>query len=87
MREAVPEARAEVHQKSVGQLTPHQRTLYEIVHEHESLAPGTLYDRYAERVAEPKTNRTVRNHLSKLAHYDLIVAEGENRGRTYRIAR
>ena len=87
VREAIPEARADVRETSVEQLTPHQRTLYEIVAEHGSLAPGTLYERYAERVTEPKTDRTVRNHLAKLAHYNLIAAEGENRGRTYRIVR
>ena len=85
VREAIPGARAEVREKSVEQLTPHQRTLYDIVREHGSVAPSTLYERYAERTTEPKTNRTVRNHLAKLAHYNLIVAEGENRGRTYRV--
>jgi hypothetical protein len=28
----------------------------------------------------------VRNYLSKMVQYDLVVASGENRGRTYRLA-
>lgn len=39
---------------------------------------------YRERADDPKTERTVRNHLQKLEHYNLITAEGENRGRMYR---
>lgn len=86
IREAIPEGRSAVTQKNLDQLTPHQRTLYDIVDEHGALTPGELYERYAARVENPRTDRTVRNHLSKLAHYNLIVAEGENRGRTYRPA-
>lgn len=84
--EAVPEARAELRQKNLDALTPHQRTLYEIVAEHGEIDPGELYGQYRERVSDPKTNRTLRNYLRKLCHYNLVVAEGENRARTYRVA-
>jgi orc1/cdc6 family replication initiation protein len=84
VREAVPEGRDEVRQKTVEQLTPHQRALYDILQEEGELSPGDLYDRYAERVDDPKTRRTVRNYLSKMDHYRLVVAEGKNRARTYR---
>lgn len=84
IQEAIPEGRREVTQKNIEQLTPHQRALYEIVREHDSLAPGSLYEHYQERVEDPKSNRTVRNYLSKLAHYNLITKEGDGRGRTYR---
>ena len=43
-----------------------------------------LYDAYRDRVDDPKTNRTVRNYLTKMTQYDLIVAEGTSRDRTYR---
>jgi hypothetical protein len=43
-----------------------------------------LYERYCEEVDEPKTKRTMRNYLTKMCQYNLIVADGENRGRTYR---
>ncbi|WP_049903641.1 Cdc6/Cdc18 family protein [Halococcus agarilyticus] len=82
---AIPAGRTAVQRKHVDQLTPHQRALYGIVEEHGSIAPGDLYEAYAARVDEPKTDRTVRNHLSKLAHYNLVVKEGEGRGRTYRL--
>lgn len=81
---AIPEAKSELQQKNVETLTPHQRTLYEILLDHECLASGKLYDAYCERVENPKTKRTMRNYLTKMCHYNLIVADGENRGRTYR---
>ena len=84
--DAIPEARDEVRQKNVETLTPHQRTLYEILVEHGEMKPGTLYERYCDRVTDPKTKRTMRNHLSKMCHYNLVASEGENRGRTYRPA-
>lgn len=85
IHDAIPEGKREVQQKNVKQLTSHQRVLYEIVREHNALSPGELYDHYRERVNDPKTDRTVRNHLSKLAHYNLIEKTGEGRGRTYRL--
>ena len=81
---AIPEAKAEVRQKNVETLTPHQQELYEIITTHGDIAPGELYDQYCERVDEPKTKRTVRNYLTKMCQYNLIAAEGQNRGRTYR---
>ena len=82
--EAVPEAKAEIKQKNTEKLTADQRTLYEIIAERSVIAPGELYDRYTERASEWKTKRMMRNYLQKLCHYNLVVAEGENRGRTYR---
>jgi orc1/cdc6 family replication initiation protein len=86
IREAVPEARQEIQRKNLDQLKPHQKVLYEIIEEHGTVDPGTLYGTYRERVSDPKSDRTVRTYLNKLATYDLIVAEGENRGRVYRVA-
>ncbi|WP_458190765.1 Cdc6/Cdc18 family protein [Haladaptatus sp. NG-WS-4] len=85
VHEAVPDGRQEVRQKTIDQLTPHQRVLYEILDEQGELDPGELYERYQERVDDPKTNRTVRNHLAKMEHYRLVIAEGKNRARTYRL--
>ncbi|WP_227356684.1 Cdc6/Cdc18 family protein [Haladaptatus salinisoli] len=84
VREAIPDGRHEVRQKTVEQLNPHQRTLYEVLREEGELDPGALYDAYAKRVDEPKTKRTVRNYLAKMDHYRLVVADGKNRARTYR---
>lgn len=85
VHEAVPDGRHEVRQKTIEQLNPHQRVLYEILDERGELDPSDLYAAYQERVDEPKTNRTVRNHLAKMEHYRLVIAEGKNRARTYRL--
>ncbi|WP_458209291.1 Cdc6/Cdc18 family protein [Haladaptatus sp. NG-SE-30] len=84
VRDAVPTGRHEVRQKTVEQLNPHQRALYEILQDEGELDPGELYDAYTERVDDPKTKRTVRNYLAKMDHYRLVVADGKNRARTYR---
>lgn len=82
--EAIPEAKSEIHRKSLDKLNPHQQTLYEIITDAAEIGPSELYEEYTERVADPKTKRMVRNYLSKMEHYNLVVAEGKTRGRTYR---
>jgi len=82
--DSIPEAKAEVQQKTVETLTPHQQQLYEIITNHGSITPGELYETYCEQVDDPKTKRTMRNYLTKMCQYNLIVADGQNRGRTYR---
>jgi Cdc6-like AAA superfamily ATPase len=67
-------------------LTPHQHVVYEIIAEADTVSPGELYDSYRDRVDDPKTKRTVRNYCSKLEQYNLIRAEGQKRGRRYRLA-
>ncbi|MWG33638.1 AAA family ATPase [Halomarina oriensis] len=84
---AIPGARREIRQSTVETLTPHQRTLYDVLDEYGEQSAGELYDRYTERVDDPMTRRTVRNYLSKLVQYDLVISDGENRARTYRLTR
>lgn len=86
VRNSVPEAKNEIQQKNEDKLTDNQRVIYEIISEHELITPGDLYEKYRERVDNPKTERTVRNYLQKMLQYNLIISEGENRGRQYRIA-
>ena len=81
---SIPEARAERHEKDVETLTPHQKTLYEIIEKRDAISPNELYEEYRERMDDPKTDRTVRNYLSKMDQYDIIEAEGTSRDRTYR---
>lgn len=83
IEETIPHAVAEIRRKTVEKLTSDQRLLYEIVREQGETEPRDLYDMYQERADDPKTERTVRNHLQKLQHYNLIEAQGEGRGRTY----
>ncbi|WP_336361541.1 Cdc6/Cdc18 family protein [Haladaptatus sp. ZSTT2] len=84
VHESVPRGKAEVKRKAVDKLHPHQHALYEILRDEGELSPGDLYERYTEKVENPKTKRTVRNYLTKMDHYGLVIAEGTNRGRTYR---
>jgi len=80
---AIPEAKAEVEQKNIEKLTTDQRILYEIISELGDITPGDLYERYEKRADDPKTKRMVRNYLTKLVHYNLIEAHGQDRGRIY----
>ena len=80
----VSEAKSEIRQKTTEKLTEHQQTLYDIITNTGEITPGNLYERYCAAVSDPKTKRTVRNHLSKLREYNLIAANGANRGRSYK---
>ncbi|MFC3956793.1 Cdc6/Cdc18 family protein [Halovivax cerinus] len=82
---AIPDARRAIRRKTLENLPDHQRILYDVIDEHGEIDPGGLYEAYENRVETPKTRRTVRNYLTKMAHYDLVEAVGENRGRTYQV--
>jgi len=84
IRNVVPEAKTEIKQKTVSRLTPHQQTLYEIITEYGEIGPQDLHEEYRCRVTDPKTQRMVRNYLSKLEHYNLIRSEGNTKARIYR---
>jgi len=81
--EAIPEAQESVHQRNIDQLTPDQRAVYEIINKSDGLAPKAIYERYHDRVEDPRTMRTVRKYLSKLTHYNLVSARGTSRDRVY----
>ena len=83
--DAVPETKAELTRKNIEKLNDDQRVLYEIISDHGEIDPSNLYEEYRKQADDPKTDRMVRYHLQKMQHYDLIVADGENRGRTYRV--
>ncbi len=81
--DAATDARAQIKQKSLDSLTPHQRIVYDIVREHGPLGPSDIHDRYTAEVDDPRTKRTVRTYLSKMAQYNLLKAEGTSRDREY----
>ncbi|MFC7047329.1 Cdc6/Cdc18 family protein [Halobacteriaceae archaeon GCM10025711] len=84
VEDAEPKARSSIHRSVIARLTDHQRLLYEIVQEAGTIRPPELYETYRDRVTgTPKSERTVRNYLQKLAHYKLVRIEGETRGRRY----
>lgn len=84
---AIPEARDELHEQNVEKLTEHQSVLYEIITEYEPISPRELNQRYEQRVTDPRSERTVRNYLTKMTHYKLVQAEGEGKARRYRLFR
>lgn len=80
---AAEDARAQIKQKSLDSLTPHQRVVYNIVRDYGPLGPGKIHDRYTGEVDDPRTQRTVRTYLSKMEQYNLLEAEGTSRDREY----
>ena len=62
---------------------PHQRVVYDIVRDHGPLGPNEIHDHYTQAVDDPRTKRTVRTYLSKIAQYNLLEAEGTSRDREY----
>jgi len=82
--ESIPDARNEIIQKNLDRLTPDQRVVYELIEQEGSIDPSSLYRQYRTQVENPKTDRTVRNYLSKMVQYDLILAEGTSHDRVYK---
>ncbi|MDS0284479.1 Cdc6/Cdc18 family protein [Haloarcula onubensis] len=83
--DAADDARAQIRQTSLDSLTPHQQTVYEIVHEAGPLGPGAIHERYRDAVDDPRTKRTVRTYLSKMVQYNLLEAHGTSRDRQYSV--
>jgi Cdc6-like AAA superfamily ATPase len=84
VREVAPDVEEAIRRSNESRLREHQQVVLNILKDHGEMEPGELYNLYENRVDNPKTNRTVRNYLQKMAHYDLVIAEGEKRARTYR---
>ena len=83
LQDAAEDARAQIKQKSLDSLTPHQRVVYDIVREHGPVGPSEIHERYTEEVDDPRTKRTIRTYLSKMEQYNLLEAEGTSRDREY----
>jgi orc1/cdc6 family replication initiation protein len=79
------DARAQIQQKSLDSLTPHQRVVYDIVHEHGPIGPSEIHEHYVEEIDNPRTKRTVRAYLSKMTQYNLLEADGSSRDREYTV--
>lgn len=82
--EAIPEARVDIKQKSLGKLTDDQRLLYDIIESHGEIAPKVLYEKYSEQADDAFSKRMMRNHLDKMQHYNLVTAKGATRSRVYK---
>lgn len=81
IEQAIPKAGDEIHRENLERLTHDQEVLYEIVCEEAPISPGDLYEQYHERVEDPRTERTVRNYVSKLEHYDVVIVRGKSSAR------
>jgi orc1/cdc6 family replication initiation protein len=84
IRKAVPETKTEIQQQTTDKLTEHQQVVYNLIVSSEEIGGGELYEKYCREVRDPKTQRTVRNYVSKLEQYNLVVAEGNTKARVYR---
>lgn len=82
---AIPEARAELRQKSLDRLSDDQLAVYQVLRAGGELMPNEIVSRYSDRVDDPKTKRTVRKYLRKLEQYNLIESEGQGPSRVYRL--
>jgi orc1/cdc6 family replication initiation protein len=83
--DAASDARAQIKQKNIDSLTPHQRTVFEIVRDHGPIGPSEIHEYYSEEVDDPRTKRTVRTYLSKMTQYNLLAADGTSRDREYSV--
>jgi hypothetical protein len=82
--EAIPSARETLRQKSLDRLSDHQLALYQVLRDGEELMPKEIRTRYAGRVDDPRSERTVRKYLRKLEQYNLIASDGRGPSRVYR---
>lgn len=87
IQNVVSNVKDRIRQKNVEKLNDHQAVLYDIIKQHEPIAPSELADQYQDQVDNPRTDRTVRNYLTKMEHYNLVRAEGNTTNRTYHLVR
>lgn len=84
VEDALPDARQDVITNNVESRTEHHQSLLRLIEEAGQIAPGELYEKYSTKVDDPKSERTIRDYLTKLEQNDLISAEGSTRNRMYR---
>ncbi|MFB6085283.1 MAG: Cdc6/Cdc18 family protein [Halodesulfurarchaeum sp.] len=82
---AIDAASHDVRRATLERLNDHQRAIYELLAAAGPLSPGAIYERYAERMDDPRSRRTVRKYLRKLEQYDLLAASGAAQRREYRL--
>jgi len=80
----VEDAEEALRQERVRALGTHQRLLYRIIDEADSVDAGTLHARYEARCQSPKSKPSRRRYLASLKRYDLIASEGGGPGTVYR---
>ena len=85
----VPKAKSESASTVIGRLNDHQKIMYEIVKQKQSIDPQEFYKEFNKKCKEAGleliVDRTARKYLEKLASYNLIKFKGEGKGRSYSI--
>lgn len=82
--EAMERAKAYVRQKASERLRREEHTIYNIIREKGEAQMGEIYRTYEARVADPKSQRSVRKWLRKMTAYNLVESEGQTADRVYR---
>jgi len=82
--EAMERAKAYVRQKASERLRREEHVIYNIVREKGEAQMGEIYRTYESRVADPKTQRSVRKWLRKMTAYNLLESEGQTADRVYK---
>jgi orc1/cdc6 family replication initiation protein len=85
VHDALETASFDVQRETLARLNQHQSAVYDIVFESGPINPGEIFDRYADRMDDPRTKRTVRKYLRKLVEYELISADGNAQNREYAV--
>lgn len=83
VEESFSDAVEEDRSVSLQKLNEHQRELYSILKEKESLGSGELFERYRDRVEDGPTDRTLRRYMKKMESYGLVESRGSTRDREY----
>jgi Cdc6-like AAA superfamily ATPase len=81
--ESMDRARAFVRQKASERLRREEHIVYDIVREAGEAQMGEIYRTYEARVADPKSQRSVRSWLRKMTAYNLLESRGQTAGRVY----
>jgi len=82
---AIASASQDVRRETLERLNDHQRAIYDLLAESGPLGPSAIYERYRERMDDPRTRRTVRKYVRKLVQYDLLASDGTSQNREYRL--
>lgn len=80
---AIRDANSEVLRESLAKITDEQHAVLEELSDGGEQSLNELYDRYCERVSDPKVKRTIRGYVAKMVDYGLIKRYGSGKASTY----
>ncbi|MBU0530278.1 MAG: orc1/cdc6 family replication initiation protein [Nanoarchaeota archaeon] len=87
INKALPTAEKESKKKTIETMNDHQKIIYAVVNTTSKIQPSDLYTKYKKECKkqeiEPVKDRTIRKYIEKMVQYKLLLAEGDNKWRTY----